>query len=152
MSGLARIASCKNNFLCTLIHVLLITIQNSHLQLTITNVLLESFPQKLLASHLYFPASLLLTLISERMFPSVRSPVLTSVQDTDGKGIPLTWQAKVLFLPSITVVLISTCITGASTSKRIYRDDYIWGSSFLCPVDITLNKVRCILPANDKEQ
>ena len=97
--------------------LLLITIHSSHLQLTITNVLLKAFPQKLLASHLYSPASLLLTLISERMLPSVRSPVLTSVQDTDGIGVPLTWQVKELFSPSITVMLIIACIKDASTSK-----------------------------------
>ena len=76
--------------LIRLVCLLLITIHSSHLQLTITNVQISKFPQKLLASHLYSPASLLLTLISERMLPSVWSPVLTSVQDTDGIGVPLT--------------------------------------------------------------
>ena len=64
-----------------------------------------SFPQRLLASHLYSPALFLLMLTSSRMFPSVRLPVLTSVQDTDGAGFPATPQVRIQFSPSTAVML-----------------------------------------------
>ena len=71
------------------------------------NVLLVSFPQVLLASHLYFPDSFLLMCVSSRVIPIVRIPVFTSVHVTDSAGLPETLHVKVLFSSSVTVMFSS---------------------------------------------
>ena len=91
---------------------------SSHLQFTIRNVLLVSFPQKLLATHIYSPASLLLMLMRASTFPSVRLPVFTSVQETDGTGFPVTPQVRFQFSPSTTVMLFSLSIVDLSVYKN----------------------------------
>lgn len=91
---------------------------SSHLQFTIRNVLLVSFPQKLLAAHIYSPASLLLMLMRASTFPSVRLPVFTSVQETDGTGFPVTPQVRFQFSPSTTVMLFSLSIVDLSVYKN----------------------------------
>ena len=82
-------------------------LMSGHLQCTIRNVLTISIPQRLLASHLYSPASLLWMLISSRTSPSVRLPVLTSSQDTDGIGLPVTPQIRFQSSPSTAVMLLT---------------------------------------------
>ena len=89
-----------------------------HLQCTNRNKLLMSFPQKFLASQLYSPAWLLWILIRSRASPSVRLPVLTFVQDTDGTGFPLTLQVRFQFSASTTVMLLRTWIVLPAIKKE----------------------------------
>ena len=71
------------------------------------NVFAVSFPQELLASHLYSPDSSLLMSVSSRVIPIVLIPVLTSVHVTDSVVLPETLHVKVLFSPSVTVMFSS---------------------------------------------
>lgn len=81
-------------------------------------LLLLSFPHILLALHMYSPAWFLLTLVTASGFPKKWIPVLTSNQDTDGIGIPVTAQFNLAFFPS-TVVTFSTCsMADPSKSKQ----------------------------------
>ena len=57
---------------------------------------------------MYSPACFLLTLANTRGFSKKQFPVLTSTQETDGIGIPVTVQFNVAFLPS-TAVTFSSC-------------------------------------------
>ena len=61
----------------------------------------DALPHSLLASHLYSPASFLLIFGNTRMFPLVRLPPLTLIQDTFGKGIPDALQKTVTLPPSV---------------------------------------------------
>ena len=70
-------------------------------------VLAVSFPQELLASHLYSPESFLLMCVSSRVIPIERIPVLTAVHVTDSVGLPETLHVKVPFSPSVTVMFSS---------------------------------------------
>ena len=82
------------------------------------NVLAVSFPQELLASHLYSPDSFLLMCVSSRVIPIVGFPVLTSVHVTDNVGLPETLHVKVLFSPSVTV-MFSSGYKADTTVKQI---------------------------------
>ena len=83
-------------------------------------MLLVSFPQKLLPTHTYSPASLLLMLMRASTFPSVRLPVFPSFQETDGTGFPVTPQVRFQFSPSTTVMLFSLSIVDLSVYKNQY--------------------------------
>ena len=102
---------CCKLYFCVFNKVCILKKRDMHLQCTMRNVLVLSFPHALLDSHLYSPASFLLILVSSRMLPFERLPVLTAVQETDGTGLPVTLQVRFLFSPSITVMLLlSDCI------------------------------------------
>ena len=79
---------------------------------------LESFPHGLVASHMYSPACLLLTLVNTSGFSEKRLLVLTSSQETDGIGIPVTIQYNVAFLPS-TFVTFSSCSMADRSENEI---------------------------------
>ena len=68
-----------------------------------TSTLADSvaLPHRLLASHLYSPASLLLIFVNTNSVPLVRWPLLTLIQDTDGEGMPDAIQERVTLPPSI---------------------------------------------------
>ena len=85
-----------------------IILKHTYSPFTVRIWLLELFPHGLLAWHMYSPDWFLLTLVSASGFSKKRVPVLTSNQETDGIGIPVTEQFKVAFFPS-TAVPFSTC-------------------------------------------
>jgi len=70
-------------------------------------MLVVVLPQELRTSHLYSPDSFLLICVSSRVIPIEWIPVLTSIHVTDSVGLPETLQVKVLFSPSVTVMLSS---------------------------------------------
>ena len=119
---------------------------NGDLQCTVRNKLLLSFPHGELASHLYSPASFLLMLVSSRMFPCDRLQVVTAIHDTDGTGRPSTLQVSVLFAPSITVKLFSSCmadfIIKRNTQTNYWQSFFITTSSFLTTVNFVLTLFR----------
>ena len=73
-----------------------------------------SFPQELLASHLYSPASFLLMFVSSRVIPTERLAVLTAVHVKESTGLPETLQVKVVLSPSVTVMFSSGCTTNGT--------------------------------------
>ena len=79
---------------------------------------MESFPHELVASHMYSPACFLLTLVNTSGFSEERFPVLTSNQETDGIGIPVTVQFNVAFLPS-TAVTFSRCFMADPSENEV---------------------------------
>ena len=93
-------------------------LKHTYSQLTVRVPLLELFSHGLLAWHMYSPDWFLLTLVSTSGFPKKRVPVLTTNQETDGIGIPVTAQFNLAFFPS-TAVTFSTCsMTDPSKSEQ----------------------------------
>ena len=69
-----------------------------------------SFPQSLIALHLYSLVSFL--------------PVLTAVHVTKGAGLPETLQVKIRLSPSVIVMFSSGCTTGGAVKKKKNYNDH----------------------------
>lgn len=68
----------------------------------------DALPHRLLASQVYFPASLMLIFEKKSTFPLVFLPLLSLIQTTVGAGIPVAWHDRLKEVPSINVL---SCIS-----------------------------------------
>ena len=104
------------------------------LHFTLTNIVADSFPQKLLvAMHLYSPLSFLLILMIVSSFPLGTGPVLTFFQKKVRGWVPVaTLHSCVTFSLSTTVTFRSCFIVGASV-----RNTFKW--EILCFYWLTCN-------------
>ena len=67
----------------------------------------EALPHRLLASHLYSPASVLMISVKTNCFPKVRCPSLVLTQDTLGGGVPVASHIMVKSSSSIIFFLVN---------------------------------------------
>ena len=95
----------------------------------------ESLPHRLLASHLYSPASFLLIFVNTNSLLLVSSPPPTLIHDTDGEGMPDALQNRVTLPPSVSA---SFCI-GWMDERTVNVENYGFTKSQLKSKPVVLS-------------